>query len=204
MSREIPRKKTDIIQVIKLVVMMIILGGATQIVASFVLTGILSMMPDVAESYAEGISNLLEFTPSMIANVCVIFPIIEELVFRGLLLGVLKRFIPFVIANVTQALAFGIYHGNIVQGIYAFILGMFIGFICYITGSILYTCVLHMSINSAGMVIENIIPEETSILLKIIYAVVAMMIIVALVYKIKSDYSANMSDINEDFSEKGN
>ena len=54
----------------------------------------------------------------------VLAPILEEGAFRLVLYGWLRRFMAFLPAAVISSLAFGIYHGNWIQGTYAFLLGM--------------------------------------------------------------------------------
>lgn len=57
-------------------------------------------------------------------------PIAEELLFRGVLYARLKKYFPVRTAIVLSAFIFGVYHGNLVQGIYAFFLGLLIT-VCY-------------------------------------------------------------------------
>lgn len=158
---------------IKLILIMILLGFLVQIAASFVLTLVLGMMPKVAADYMSGLESLLQITPAMIVRVCVIFPVLEEIFFRGIVIGIMYRFAPFAVANVCQALVFAIYHGNIVQGVYAFLLGLFIGYVLKLTRNIVYVFVLHMSINLLGMFIDTIIPMDTPMLLKSVIAAVS-------------------------------
>ena len=54
----------------------------------------------------------------------VLGPVVEELVFRGLLYKRLRESMGVVISVVFSALMFGVYHGNLAQGIYAGILGV--------------------------------------------------------------------------------
>ena len=53
----------------------------------------------------------------------VITPIAEELLFRGIIYNKLKKMMKVGAAVVVSAALFGLYHGNDVQGIYAFIIG---------------------------------------------------------------------------------
>ena len=53
----------------------------------------------------------------------IIGPLAEELLFRGIIYTTLRRYTYLIVAVIASAAAFGIYHGNIVQGIYAFIFG---------------------------------------------------------------------------------
>lgn len=54
----------------------------------------------------------------------VVSPFVEEVVFRGFLYGRMRVYMPKVVAVLLSALLFGIYHGNIVQGIYGFCMGI--------------------------------------------------------------------------------
>ena len=166
---------------IKLILIMILLGFLVQIAASFVLTLVLGMMPEVAADYMSGLESLLQITPAMILRVCVIFPVLEEIFFRGIVIGIMYRFAPFVVANVVQALVFAIYHGNIVQGVYAFLLGLFIGYVLKLTRNILYVFALHMSINLLGMFIDTIIPMDTPMAVKCLLAAASFAGIIVIV-----------------------
>lgn len=59
----------------------------------------------------------------------ILAPIIEELLFRGLVFKRLDGYIGKIPAMLISSLFFGIYHGNVVQGVYTFVLGMLFVFI---------------------------------------------------------------------------
>ena len=61
-------------------------------------------------------------------------------------------------ANLLQALLFGIFHMNMIQGIYAFCLGLVLGYVCNRGGSIYYSILLHMLFNFWGTVLSGLIP----------------------------------------------
>ncbi len=73
----------------------------------------------------------------------IIAPLAEELLFRGVILHKLKTFMPAAAAIVLSGLAFGIYHGNLQQGIYGFLCGMLIGWIYVYTDSFLMCILFH-------------------------------------------------------------
>lgn len=54
---------------------------------------------------------------------CILAPLAEEMIFRGILYGGFRRYLPLPVAMVITSVLFGVYHGNIVQGIYAFAFG---------------------------------------------------------------------------------
>lgn len=78
---------------------------------------------------------------------CIIAPVTEELLFRGMLLRVFskanQRF-----AIVATAFFFGLAHGNIPQFLLAFLLGIFLAHITMKHGSIVPGIIVHIFINS--------------------------------------------------------
>lgn len=99
-----------------------------------------------------------------------IAPIFEELVFRGFLFGYLKKNCNIYIAAIIQALLFGLAHGNIIQGSYAFVLGLFLAFSLVQSKSLICPIVIHMTNNLIGGVITTQISGkvELSVILLII------------------------------------
>lgn len=77
-------------------------------------------------------------------------PIAEELTFRGVTLSSAKKALPFWAANLFQALLFGVFHMNLIQGLYAFFIGLFLGYVCNRGGSIWLSVFLHMLFNFWG------------------------------------------------------
>ncbi|NLK99503.1 MAG: CPBP family intramembrane metalloprotease [Clostridiales bacterium] len=82
----------------------------------------------------------------------IIAPIVEELIFRKILLDKLRRFgdLP---AMLLTGFAFGIFHFNLSQFFYASVLGILFAYITIRTNRIIYSIVLHMMINFIGTVI---------------------------------------------------
>lgn len=90
-------------------------------------------------------------------------PIEEELVFRGVTLSSAKKALPFWLANGLQAALFGIFHLNYIQGIYAFFIGLVLGYVAYTSGSLLYSILLHMLFNTFGTLVSRLLPSEQSV-----------------------------------------
>lgn len=78
----------------------------------------------------------------------IIAPIIEELVFRGILFFKLKCAMPRVLAVLISAAVFGTAHFNIVQGVYAFLLGIIFAVIFDMTGELWTSILAHMAANT--------------------------------------------------------
>ena len=96
---------------------------------------------------------------SMWINVVVtviIAPIMEELIFRKLMIDRLGGFGEKT-AIIFSALMFGLFHGNFYQFFYAFGVGMLLAYVYVRTGKVWYTVVLHMIINFFGGVVSALI-----------------------------------------------
>lgn len=64
----------------------------------------------------------------------VVAPLAEELIFRSLLYGWLRKHMGFAAAAVGSSLLFAVYHMNPVQGLYAFFLGLLLASVYEKTG----------------------------------------------------------------------
>jgi len=79
-------------------------------------------------------------------------PLLEEVMFRGIILdGYLKNYKPWH-AILVSALLFGLIHGNLAQGIGAFALGALFGWFYWKTNSILPVVILHFVNNGIAFV----------------------------------------------------
>ncbi len=85
-------------------------------------------------------------------------PIAEEIVFRGWLLKMLRRY-GDVAAVLFTSLAFGLMHGTLVQSAPAVFIGLLLGFIALKYRSIVPTILIHMATNA--MSIADIAQTET-------------------------------------------
>jgi membrane protease YdiL (CAAX protease family) len=88
----------------------------------------------------------------------ILAPIMEEIIFRKVLLSRLRRFGDF-FSIFLSSLAFAMFHGNLSQFFYAFALGCIFAYVVIKTGTIKYTIMLHITVNMFGAII---IPQITS------------------------------------------
>ena len=98
-------------------------------------------------------------------------PVIEEIAFRGVLMQSLRRYGDG-FALLVSAIMFGLFHLNLIQGPYAFLLGLWMGNLVLRTGSLRITMVLHGCINlSAGIltIVMDGADEQTLMLINAIY-----------------------------------
>lgn len=88
----------------------------------------------------------------------VLAPVGEELLCRGILFRLAQNLSKsFWIANCIQALAFGILHFNLVQGVYAFLLGLVLGMLCRRFDSLYASMLAHLVINASAMILVPVI-----------------------------------------------
>lgn len=117
-------------------------ANGTVCIESVVVPGIVEEYMEMAETAGLG-SNVL----AIIASI-VLAPIGEEYVCRGLAMKYAKKcFGKFWIANLLQAFLFGLIHMNWVQGIYAFVIGLVLGWLTERYDTILPAILLHFVVN---------------------------------------------------------
>lgn len=96
----------------------------------------------------------------------VLAPIAEEMVFRGAMLRRLAEFAGYrrrwtVIA--LTALLFGLSHGNMAQGMNAFLVGLLLGWMYVRTGSIVPGVVFHLTNNTIAFVLYRVMPQTANL-----------------------------------------
>lgn len=89
---------------------------------------------------------------SMLAAV-ILAPINEECIMRGLILKNLQKYFSDPAVIIIQAVMFGIFHMNWVQGIYAFPIGAALGFVAIKSRSILPSIYMHLFYNLLSFVV---------------------------------------------------
>ncbi len=146
---------------IRNVLILIVSAVALQIAVSMLLNLILPFFPNTMNKYMDLMNTLVggNLVISILTTV-ILAPLAEEFIFRGLVLQKLQKAFPFIIANIIQALLFGIYHMNLVQGIYAFLLGLVFGFVAYRLKSIWASVLLHALVNGASFLLDYLLPES--------------------------------------------
>ncbi len=81
---------------------------------------------DLSSSYNQVAQNQFDVAPVIgILLYGIVSPFVEEVVFRGFVYGRMKVYMQKYVAIFVSSLLFGIYHSNIVQGVYGFVMGVF-------------------------------------------------------------------------------
>lgn len=117
-----------------------------------------SIMENILSPLSEGSVLISLLTVGIVA------PFTEEFIFRGVIFKTLNKNISILWTIIIQALFFGLFHGNLIQGTYATLLGLVFGYITYKTRSLLPAVVMHMTNNIIATIspfVLNNVPSTT-------------------------------------------
>ncbi len=162
-----------------------LMGIALQILVSMCLNVIYPLLPQtLIEQYDVLMETLLGGNVVLSLLVTVILaPLAEEFLFRGVTLRKATKIMPFFLANILQAALFGIYHGNLIQGVYAFAFGLILGYVAEYFHSIWASILLHAFVNGSAELLSHLPAKLTETLLGII--VVSMVGVVSFITAVK-------------------
>ena len=143
-----------------LAVIGVVIGLQFLINAAFVIA--FWVFPDTMNNYVELMkaSGLMDNPLITVLYGILLGPVLEELCLRGVCFGFLEKsnIKPFFIILISGIL-FGIMHMNLVQGIYASVLGFFLGFLRYKYRSLKITVAAHILFNLMGTYGDQLIGE---------------------------------------------
>ncbi len=139
----------------------ILLTGAALAPALYLIVGgALALLPEAwLESYNEASAGIDSGTLTGVLAVAVVAPVVEELIFRGLMLNRLSRVMPGWLAAVLSSTAFGVCHRHPVWFAYAFVLGAFFALLDLRAQSILPSILGHIAFNAISQIL-SFVPEE--------------------------------------------
>lgn len=129
------------------IVLLLGMGAAFSQFANM-LVGILKSLLNYTE-YQETMDQLMAGKGMWFLILCmgIIAPLAEEIVFRWLIYLRLRDYMKMGKAVVISGLMFGIYHGNLVQAVFASLLGMAFAYFLDISGCLWSSVLLHMGAN---------------------------------------------------------
>lgn len=166
----------------------ILLAFAVQHVSSLVMALIQMAAPSAMDEYMEMVaeSGLTEYSLMWFIATVILPPLVEEVIFRGLILQYLGRAgATFLVANLIQSVLFGIFHMNLVQGIYTTLIGFLLGYLAYRYDSILVPMALHAAYNLFGTLLvdleSRILPDMVLGLL-VLVSVPLMVVILVMIH----------------------
>ena len=134
---------------------------AMQYVTEYLITAVSQMFPTWLEEYQElmdasGIDTSMNLLMGLYA--IILGPVCEEFLFRGITFSAAKKVMPLQNAIIVQAIMFGCFHMNKIQGLYAFVLGLGLGYIMYLYDNLFITIMVHVLFNVFGTVCAEYLP----------------------------------------------
>ena len=136
------------------------ISGGFTVAANLFLNGL--HIFDEASGYGRTAAEL--FSESIwiqIFTIGILMPIVEELIFRGIVLENFRQITSETISIFLTSLMFAIYHGNVIQGIYAFVFSILMIYVYKKTGSLTSAIAFHIVSNLSGIGLEQLggLPE---------------------------------------------
>lgn len=113
-------------------------------------------------------------------------PILEELIFRGIVYKKLKKINTSSLAIIITGLIFGLFHGNLIQFIYAFLFNFILVKSYERENNILIPIIIHVSANSINVVLISFI-INLNLLFTFIFFIVFVILLVLLLKSLYND-----------------
>lgn len=130
------------------------------IVVSFV-TAII--FPEAMDEFAEMMDmSLGGNTVVMLVTTVILAPVGEEALFRGIIYHKLLNSNKYIVALLLQGILFGVYHGNIIQGLYVLPLALVMGYFVYHFQSIIPSMIIH-AVNNGISVLLGFMPGDEKV-----------------------------------------
>lgn len=158
----------------KNMLLLFVLAVAGQFIISFFLTLILPLIEGATDQYQSSMQSLFQQSWMSILYVVLLAPIGEECIFRGLTYQYAKKAFPTAVANVVQAALFGLYHMSLVQGLYAFVMGLVFGNVVYKLKSLWPAVFLHVILNITGLLLNEYAPDDITLIGKVLGLAVSL------------------------------
>ncbi|MCR5430634.1 MAG: CPBP family intramembrane metalloprotease [Eubacterium sp.] len=128
--------------------------------ANMLVTIVEKLLPSIAHSFDETAKAIYGANIAIqIITAVILGPIVEELIFRGLMYIRLKRMFGTGVAAFVTGLIFGLYHGNVSQGIYAFVFSYGAIFIYEKYKKIYAPIIMHMVANGVSVLVSFVLKD---------------------------------------------
>lgn len=125
-----------------------------------------------------------------IVSAVIAAPILEELFFRGMIYKRLRDMINVKAAVVISALFFGAFHGNLVQFVYAFIIGLMLAYVYEKFKTIWAPVIFHIGANLISVLITEFMPQSMNDAAVILGAMIISMVLTFVLLKYVYGYNA--------------
>ncbi|MCD8082550.1 MAG: CPBP family intramembrane metalloprotease [Clostridiales bacterium] len=133
------------------VILPVVIAGCS---ACLCLNHLMMLLP-MADMGWQEVSGELYLPPVSAQILCtgLVIPLVEELIFRGFAFCGLRSELPFAGAAFVSAVYFGLFHGSLYQGSYAFLVGLLLAAVYELRQSILAAWAFHASANLTAILL---------------------------------------------------
>ena len=132
-----------------------------------------------------------------IVSAVIAAPILEELFFRGMIYKRLRVMINVKAAVVISALFFGAFHGNLVQFVYAFIIGLMLAYVYEKFKTIWAPVIFHIGANLISVLITEFMPQSMNNAAVILGAMLISMVLTFVLLKYVYGYNAGSVSVQK-------
>lgn len=161
------------------IIPILVLGVAFQYLCTFII-GLIPTTQWMISDYMQNVEQYISQTdPAMILTVAVCAPIVEEIIFRGLIFTRLCKGMPVAAAVIVASLCFGISHVEPLQVIYATIFGVILNLLFIKFKSIWANIALHFAINASNYIVTDNFVLDGNLSFILLAASVAAIIVCA-------------------------
>lgn len=116
--------------------------------------------PRSEAAYQEALEHLARAPAASLLRICLLAPVVEEILMRGLVLGGLRETWGVLGALLLSSLLFAVLHFNMVQTLSAFVCGLVLGLLYLKTGSVFCCILAHGGYNLISYLAE-ILPRRS-------------------------------------------
>lgn len=180
-------------------------AGLSFAFTDFLLTPLLYYIkPESLDNYQETMSSLEQGgTLLLIVMVVIVAPLIEEIVFRGLVFDELERKTSISLTILIQGLLFGLIHMNLLQGVSAAISGVYYALLLIWTGSIWAPILAHGVTNLLAIItttefFQGFTDQYAILSWALIFIVILVVLPLSTIYLYKNrvDFEVRRGDIH--------
>ena len=166
---------------------MVVIGSCGLYYLAILISVVIDVIsPATMDAYNEMMDRTLGGSQMLAMLAAVLLaPINEECIMRGLILKNLQRFFPTSAVIVIQAVLFGIFHANWVQGLYVLPVGAALGYVAVKSRSVIPCIFMHLFYNLLSFVV-TMLPEFCQSILFAVCAVVVSAAAVCFMGRAKS------------------
>ena len=137
----------------------------------------------------------------LIFTVVIVAPLVEELLFRGIVFRSMQKVFPVWISIMLSAIMFGAYHMNLVQAVYAAFMGIVAGIMYHKINRLIYPIIVHAANNFIGAM-QSFIPSNIESLTVDIFSIIMVIPMCYIIYYLLKNNTAKQEYMAENLFEK--